>query len=225
MRKFLIFACILIACQNINGQVRKSVSILGDSYSTFQNYVFPDSNAVWYLDGKQKRTDVTSVEQTWWHQLITNNGMKLEQNNSFSGATVCATGYRGDDYSNRSFYNRALYLGSPDIIFVFGATNDCWAKSPIGEFKYSGWTPEDLFTFRPAMACMLYRLLTRYPNTDLYFIMNCDLTGEITSSCRDICAHYNVKFIQLEGIDKISGHPSIKGMNQIAEQVKAALSR
>ena len=52
---------------------RPTVSILGDSYSTFENYLACDSNEVWYFKGKQKRTDVTDVEQTWWHQLITKN--------------------------------------------------------------------------------------------------------------------------------------------------------
>lgn len=213
---------LFVVAATAGAQTRKSVSILGDSYSTFEGYMATDSNAVWYTHAPQKRTDVRRVEETWWHLLIKESGMKLEVNNSYSGATICATGYRGDDYSNRSFYNRAFHLGSPDVILVCGATNDCWAKSPIGEFKYDDWTTADLFSFRPAMACMLYRLQTRYPNATVYFIMNSDLTEEITSSCRDICQHYGVKFIQLENIDKQSSHPSVKGMRQIADQVMAA---
>ena len=34
-------------------------------------------------------------------------------------------------------------LGCPDVIFIFGATNDCWAGAPLGEYKYGGWTKED----------------------------------------------------------------------------------
>lgn len=52
-------------------EYRPAVSILGDSYSTFENYLSCDSNAVWYWNGKHENTDVTTVEQTWWHQLIT----------------------------------------------------------------------------------------------------------------------------------------------------------
>mgnify|MGYP006061083497 FL=1 len=110
------------------------------------------------------------------------------------------------------------------MIIVLGATNDSWAGSPIGEYKYEDWTPQDLYTFRPAMAYMLYHLKNRYPNTELYFVMNNELKEEITSSCRELCARYGVKFIQLEGIDKINGHPSIKGMQQIADQVYSNLS-
>ena len=30
------------------GQAKPSVSILGDSYSTFEGWLTPDTNAVWY---------------------------------------------------------------------------------------------------------------------------------------------------------------------------------
>ncbi|MDY4890209.1 MAG: SGNH/GDSL hydrolase family protein [Prevotella sp.] len=213
----------MLIAMGANAQCKKSVAIFGDSYSTFENYLSCDTNAVWYFQGKQKKTDVTDVEQTWWHMLLKEKGWKLECNNSFSGSTICYTGYRKEDYQNRSFHNRLRYLGSPDIILVFGATNDCWAKSPIGDYKYSDWTKKDLYSFRPAMAAMCDGLKKRYPNVDIYFIMNCDLTETITTSCRTICNHYGIPMIELHDVDKINGHPSIKGMKTIAEQVGAAV--
>ena len=216
----MLLAAITVSAQ----RQQKSLSILGDSYSTFEKYLQPDSNFVWYFQGKHENTDVTHVEQTWWSLLLKKTGMKLCQNNSFSGSTISSTGYRKEDYSQRSFCRRLWNLGCPDVIIVLGATNDSWAGSPIGEYKYEDWTPQDLYTFRPAMAYMLYHLKNRYPNTELYFVMNNELKEEITSSCRELCARYGVKFIQLEGIDKINGHPSIKGMQQIADQVYSNLS-
>ena len=171
----ILSALLMLIAMGANAQCKKSVAIFGDSYSTFENYLSCDTNAVWYFQGKQKKTDVTDVEQTWWHLLLKEKGWKLECNNSFSGSTICYTGYRKEDYQNRSFHNRLRYLGSPDIILVFGATNDCWAKSPIGDYKYSDWTKKDLYSFRPAMAAMCDGLKKRYPNVDIYFIMNCDL--------------------------------------------------
>ena len=111
------------------------VSILGDSYSTFQNHVVPDTNYVWYFADANEpdRTDVATVDDTWWMRFITRSGLQLEQNNSFSGATVCNLGYEGNDYSDRSFIRRMDSLGKPDLILVFGATNDCWAKVPLGK--------------------------------------------------------------------------------------------
>ena len=219
----ILSALLMLIAMGANAQCQKSVAIFGDSYSAFENYLSCDTNAVWYFQGKQKKTDVTDVEQTWWHLLLKEKGWKLECNNSFSGSTICYTGYRKEDYQNRSFHNRLRYLGSPDIILVFGATNDCWAKSPIGDYKYSDWTKKDLYSFRPAMAAMCDGLKKRYPNVDIYFIMNCDLTETITTSCRTICNHYGIPMIELHDVDKINGHPSIKGMKTIAEQVGAAV--
>lgn len=202
----------------------KSVSVLGDSYSTYEGFVTPSTNELWYYaQSPEARTDVKNVRQTWWHQVIKENGWRLCVNNSYSGATVSYTGYDGNDYSARSFNTRMDNLGQPDIIFVFGATNDSWAGSPIGEYKYEDITWGDLYRFRPALARMLQWMTDRYVNTEIYFILNDDLRDEIDESVKTICGRYGVPVIELVGIDKISGHPSVKGMRQIADQVNAFL--
>ena len=208
-------------------QVRKSVSILGDSYSTYEGISQPATNKMWYLIGEDKpeKTDVKSPTQTWWHQFIKENGYKLERNNSYSGATVCTTGYRGDDYTDRAFITRMDDLGSPDILFIFGATNDSWANSPIGEFVWSDWTTEQLKSFRPALAYMLSHIVDRYPNVELMYLINDGLKPEITESIIEACNHYGVPYLQLEGIDKTAGHPNVKGMRQITDQINAAIKK
>ncbi|MEE0387189.1 MAG: SGNH/GDSL hydrolase family protein, partial [Phocaeicola vulgatus] len=35
---------------------------------------------------------------------------------------------------------------------------------------------------------------------------------------------YQIDCIELKGLDKMSGHPSVKGMKQISEQVKAYMN-
>ena len=222
-RKILLSLTLLFVSVVMMAQT-KTVAILGDSYSTFEGYLTPAENYVWYFEKyNAKQTDVERVEQTWWHQLIAKRGWQLLMNNSFSGSTICNTGYQKEDYSDRSFVTRMKNLGCPDIIFIFGGTNDSWAHSPIGEFKYENITKEDLWSFRPAMARMLQWMKSRYINTDIYFILNDGLSSEITSSSKTICAHYGVPCIELKSIDKKAGHPSIKGMQQIAEQVSAAM--
>ncbi|MBR4591255.1 MAG: SGNH/GDSL hydrolase family protein [Bacteroidaceae bacterium] len=206
-------------------QSRKSVSILGDSYSTFENYLQPDTNFVWYFKKPIAGTDVTKVTETWWHKFITERGYKLCVNNSFSGSTICNTGYKKEDVTRNSFIARMNKLGCPDIIFIFGGTNDAWAKSPIGEYKYDKWTKADLYNFRPAMAYMLSDMKDRYPNVDIYFILNSELAEDINESVRTICKYYNVPLIELHDIDKISGHPSVKGMAAITEQLKKAVKK
>lgn len=202
---------------------KRAVSILGDSYSTYKDFVLPDTNYVWYpskkYDEKKGGNDVQNVRQTWWHQFIRQGNFRLCQNNSFSGATICNTGYKGEDYSDRSYVTRSRYLGSPDVIIVFGGTNDTWAKSPVGDFKYAEWSREDLYCFRPAMACLLSSLQDRYPGVEVYVVINDILSETITESMKTICDHYGVRYILLHDIDKQWGHPSQRGMTQIAEQL------
>ena len=202
----------------------KAVSILGDSYSTYEDFVTPATNELWYYaKNSEQKTDVKDVRQTWWHQVIKENGWRLAVNNSYSGATISYTGYDGNDYSPRSFNTRMDNLGQPDIIFIFGATNDSWAGSPIGDFIYEGIKKADLYEFRPALAQMLRWMTDRYVNTEIYFILNTELKDEINTSVKTICEHYGVPVITLTEVDKISGHPSVKGMRQIADQVNSFL--
>lgn len=224
MKKLVICIMLLASICALAGTPTKRVAILGDSYSTYQGYVEPDSNAIWYFEPRvEQNTDVSSVGQTWWWMFTKENGYLLEKNNSFSGATICYTGYNREDYKSRSFITRASNLGSPDLILVFGGTNDSWAKSPVGEYKYEGWTNEELYSFRPAMACLANYLKHRYINARIVFLINSELSDEVTNGIKDVCAHYELEYIQLTDIEKIAGHPSIKGMRQIADQVAAGL--
>ncbi len=202
-----------------------SISVLGDSYSTFEGYVTPSTNEMWYYEEPGNRTDVDDVTDTWWWLVAKEGGYRLCVNNSYSGSTVGYRGYDGNDYSDRSFLTRMDNLGNPDIILIFGATNDSWAGEPVGEYKYSGWTKGDFYTFRPAMAYMLHHVTTRYTNVKVYFLLNSELRDDINESCKTICEHYNVPCIQLHDIHKINGHPSEKGMRAIASQVLEVLKR
>lgn len=224
MRRALSLFCFVIAfAMQVMAQNRPVISVLGDSYSTFQGFI-PEGNAIWYYNPpKRDMTDVESVEQTWWWQVIKEGGYRLGVNNSYSGATVCNTGYRDEDYSDRSFVTRCQKLGTPDIILICGATNDSWAGVPIGQYKYEGWKRADLYTFRPAMAKMLSDIRQHYPNVEVYFILNSELKKEINESVAEVCRHYGVSLICLHDIDKKSGHPSVAGMKSFAQQVLKAI--
>ena len=208
-------------------QAKPSVAIFGDSYSTFEGYLTPDTMEAWYFLNRNdpQRTDVKSVRQTWWWQVVKQMGWKLEVNNSWSGSTICNTGYNDAGYTHRSFMTRHSSLGRPDVILLFGGTNDSWCGAPLGEFKYEGWKRADLYCFRPALAWLLEHLQDRYPTADVFFMLNSDLKESINSSVDEICGHYGVPVIKLSGIDKTSGHPNVKGMQQIADQVVASLKK
>lgn len=221
MKKILLAIACLAA--TAAGAQTKSVSILGDSYSTFDGYVTPATNEMWYYQGNRGSNDVEDVTQTWWWQFIKNNGYRLCVNNSWSGATIGYYGYDGNDYSMRSFITRSDNLGCPDLIFIFGGTNDSWAGAPIGEYKYENLRRDDFFSYRPALAYLLDHMQKRYPNVELVFLINSELSKDITESTQKICDHYGVKWILLHDIDKQSGHPSQKGMKAIAEQIAEKL--
>ena len=225
MKKILIMALTCLFSMSLSAQSVKSVSVLGDSYSTFEGYMTPSTNELWYYARPNKNTDVNDVSQTWWHKFIKENGFRLCVNNSYSGATIGYRGYAANDYSDRSFITRMNNLGCPDIVFVFGGTNDSWAGEPVGNYKYEDFRKGDFYTYRPALAYLLKYMTDRYVNTEIYFIINDGLRDDITSSTVEICKHYGVKYILLHDIDKKGGHPTIKGHAMIAEQITAALRK
>ena len=205
------------------------ISIFGDSYSTFESYITPDTNEPWYYwppsKGKAAGNDVKHPDQTWWWQVIERLGARLETNNSYSGSTVGYTGYvnketgKHDNYKPRSFITRAPNLGNPDLILVCAATNDSWDGEDIGEYKYADWTEQDLFTFRPAMARWCSDMKRLYPDKRIVFIINCDLKADFVESMHTILDRYGIEYLDLKKIDKQWGHPSIKGMKAFADQV------
>lgn len=69
------------------------------------------------------------------------------------------------------------------------------------------------------MAKMLDNIRLHYPNAEVYFILNTELKPEINESVDQICGHYGVPVIKLHNIDKANGHPTIKGMKDMASQV------
>lgn len=207
-------------------------SILGDSYSAFKGYVQPDSNDVYHYEN----IGVTGPEQMWWSQVANSKGWILEKNNSFSGALVCNYDYV-NYYGQYSFIRRMDNLGHPDVIFIFGATNDAYAHSDgnlydpvvsLGDYVYSDWTEEQLCDFRPALAYLFDQLKSLYPNAKLYFLLDMNLgTGGVTEqrraefleSIQRISHHYHVDCINLWNISKSQWHPNAEGQKNIADQV------
>lgn len=220
MNRFLLLAILSFFVMTMSAQTKK-VSILGDSYSTYKD-IIPDGYATFYPDANN---DVKTIEQTWWSLYNKAMGYELEKNDSWGGTTICNTGYFGMDATRNSFNARFDKLGNPDIIFVFGGTNDAWANAPIGDYQYSDWTDADCKNFRPALACLLDKLQKQYANAKLYVILNSELKEDINVSFREICNHCNVQLIELHDIEKQNGHPSVAGMKAICEQLIEAIGK
>ena len=207
--------------------------IFGDSYSTHQDHI-PSGYPAYYCDeGWSEDTPVTKMlaKETWWWRLLERTGAKLIQNNSWSGSTIGYTGYHGDCSGSSSFifrYKKLLSEGffeknEIDTILVFGGTNDSWADAPLGEEKYSDVTHEDLFCVLPAICYFMGELRQNHPTARVVFIANCDIKSEIVEGMQKAAERLGAECIVLHGIDKECGHPTVRGMKEICEQVLLGL--
>ena len=201
--------------------------IIGDSYSTFEKFV-PDGYGVYYFEKGRPETDVTKVGQTWWHQVITEANLNLILNNSWSGSTICYTGYNNTDCSKSSSFIYRLHTliaqgffekNNIDTVFVFGGTNDSWADAPLGAMKYENWENNDLYSVLPAIGYFFKILRDKLPKADIYCLINTELKSEISYGMRQACKMYGVTAILFDNIDKIGRHPTIKGMQDIKNTV------
>ena len=103
------------------------VSILGDSISTFKGWSDSSKGNAYY---PRTDCDVSYVNQTWWHRLIYNYmSTGVFEKNISAGNTTIVQNTTGDasaywygwDFGTRV---QKLGLGDPDVIMVFGGTND-----------------------------------------------------------------------------------------------------
>ena len=65
-------------------------------------------------------------------------------------------------------------------------------------------------------------LQKRYPEAQIVSILNSELREPINESMREICKHYGIQLVELHDIDKQNGHPSVKGMQSIFDQLLEA---
>ena len=209
----------------------EKLMIFGDSYSTYEGHI-PAGYAHYYSGHKDTPPDLDSVEKTWWKLLVNENNYDLVMNNSWSGSTICYTGYNNFDAStsNSFIYRFETLLANGffkenhiDKLLVFGATNDNWCGAPEGEIKFGDITHEERYSALPGISHFMQRLTEELTDTKIYFIVNTELKATITNGIIEICEHYGVPTIKLENIDKINGHPTELGMIQIKDQVAAKM--
>ena len=205
----------------------KNIFIMGDSYSTYEGYI-PKGYSAYYSDERTDSPIVDGVEKTWWKILEKQMNYNIVLNDSFSGSTICKTGYNGychetsfvgrlDKYIEDKFFDK----NEVDIFFVFGGTNDSWANSPIGKLKHFSHTDEDLKCVLPAFCYLLSRLNDIVK--EIIVILNNELKQELIDGFIKACEKFNIKYVMLREIDKVNGHPTVLGMKQISEQVKKCL--
>ena len=167
------------------GLAGKTISILGDSISTFagvsNNTAYNStigSNAVYYSEGT---LGVTRAD-TWWQQTIDILELELLVNNAWSGSCILPT--RANTVG--AYVDRCVQLHNdqtgeaPDIIAVFMGTNDfSYYQSTLGTAPadYDALITDNgdgSFTYaEPVNSCqayaiMLHKMTQRYPNAEIY---------------------------------------------------------
>lgn len=185
--------------------VGKKISILGDSISTYLNIsggTAADTtnstiknNLLWYgYQPSQPAFGGTSADSTWWQRTINALGASRLVNNSNSGESVF-----------NALQDRCMQLHddtgdnageTPDIIFIYLGTNDCYRKMGSAALismdavkeaaADTSFTPKDLAM---AYAVMLYRVQTRYPDAEIYCLTNVersDVDEELTHAVSEV---------------------------------------
>lgn len=256
----------IIECQEAINNVNKStssyslagkvISVLGDSISSYQGYIpvadgFNEAHPHAYPSG-----DVNAWNKTWWGQVISRLGAKLGINDSWSGSRVhnssTATNPGGNVGTKvcMASVTRTSNLGSngtPDVILVYGGTND-GKFSPYGTFDHTkAYTDVDLetntwSTFEDAYVTMIMRLQHYYPKAKIVALLPTFVTSWYTNDklskmdyniqqileyfgviCVDVrkCITNANKTIYL----KDGLHPNYAGMTLIADYVIAQMSK
>ncbi len=235
MKKLIsVLSCIaIVLCACVGCTTKRvrlgNVVIFGDSYSTYGGYI-PDEYATWYYDGATY-TNVESVKDTWWHKLLKKTKSKLLLNSSYSGSTVCHTGYGGGDYSTFSFVARAKKLvengyftqNKVDTIIIYGGINDTCALSPLGEIKYDGISTADLYNVFPAMSQMLSILYNAAQDVEIIVLIDSTLDEEMKTGFAEIATHYGATAITLPSIPLLNAHPSTDGMEDLYQAIYSQL--
>ena len=232
----------------------KSVSILGDSISTFRGHN-PEGYAVFC----PAYGAVKAVEDTWWQQVVNDLELTLYQNGSSAGATVVgdSTGMEDPLCAVNELRTGALMgpAGAcPDIILVYLGTNDLLNTIPMGTNDGTVLVEEGAVTsFSDAYSLMLDKLQAKYPPAEIYcctllpvgdygtdtpyvdFVNGDELTaadysGTITQIAegRGLCVidlqNCGVTIDNLNEMTTDGVHPTQTGMVCIAEAVKKALA-
>lgn len=219
------------------------VGIMGDSISTFKNWI-PSAFAAYYPHSYNGKS-LTEVEQTWWYRLIYDlmPDAVLDKNLSYSGSFVTKL----DDGRARdawTFPMRCAMYEDPDIIILHGGTNDRGisrgAMVPLGTYDYDTPVEElDIRAFRSAYIKTIRQLQANYPGVQLVCLINSVLYKENTAdqtknykllgdSIQAIADHYGLPVVSLKDVSygTLDGlHPDPEGSLVIAGVVHNRLAQ
>ncbi len=152
----------------------KYISFLGDSITTYEGWSNSTSfntsiggNGVYY-----NASSGLTVHDTWWKQLIDNNGMRLCVNNSCDASRITET--HPDNIPSGYFRYSNLHNDikniRPDIIVFFMGTNDIGNGVPL--VSTYGPVVEDVPSFKlsllESLSLTVLSVCNKYPDADIF---------------------------------------------------------
>lgn len=235
-------------------EIGTTLSILGDSISTFQGYN-PEGYHVFFPE----YGEVKELGDTWWQIVAQDLELTLYTNGSSSGATVAGDSTGTEDPQCACNELRTSALAGPgdtcpDRIIVYLGTNDLLQGIPLGENDGTATVTAGVIdTFSDAYTLMLDKLQTNYPSARIYcctllqvgdygtqtpyveFVNGEQLTAEdYSEAIVQITGNKGLSVIDLyncgvtvENLQEMSSdgvHPTAAGMRQIAAAVEEALA-
>lgn len=149
-------------------QAAQTLSILGDSISTFEGWI-PEGNSVFY----PQNGAVKEVSQTWWKLVLDEMGLTLCTNGSSSGSACFGYSQEEDPMFGCSDYRIAQLAGdggeAPDIILVYMGTNDVLMSAAIGDNDGRRAVEEGMVgNFSDGYTMILDKIAKRYPAAQIY---------------------------------------------------------
>lgn len=240
----------------------KKICILGDSISTFGDpdsrnqlgtycYSYYPTETCRYsvsgnvtIDGTTYNSIQFDVEDTWWMRVINMLGASLGINESWRGTRVSGSG--ASAFNNQTRIGHLGENGTPDLILVYGGTNDAGGDVTLGTFSGGTFSDYDtaakiaalpVSTFADAYKAMLIRLMFTYPTSEIvcilptftasyYEINELDNYAEVI---KEACDFFGVKWIdvRVSGINifnktsyLVDGiHPNKNGMALLADKI------
>ncbi|MCQ2184428.1 MAG: SGNH/GDSL hydrolase family protein [Bacteroidales bacterium] len=201
----------------------KRIGVLGDSISTFSDMI-PSGYKAYYPQSSGDNTDVNDWKKTYWGQLITNFWMgELDVNSSWSGGCVAP----GSTRTQPAFTVRCTDFIDPDVILLFGGTNDCQSGCAveIGEFDFD--TPVGLLNtnarFRESYIAVIKTIRATYPKAKIICIVGNHIEGAYASSIPTIADHFGIPWVDFRGDKSVtvysSLHPNAAGHAYMAKKI------
>lgn len=232
-----------------------TVSILGDSISTYEGYQAEGCRIFFPNYG-----EVEDVKDTWWRQVTDDLELTLLANSSSAGETVTgdSTGTDDPQCGCNEFHTDALAGpdgACPDRIIVYLGANDLLETVPLGDNDGTRPVEEgEITAFSDAYTLLLDKLQKKYPSAQIYcctlphigdwgtqtpFV---ELVNGLGLSAKDYgrviarmakakglpvidLYHCGIQIKNMHEATSDGVHPTTVGMDYIADAVKEAITR